>query len=738
MAWGWYRRRRWRPWRRRRWAIRRRRPRRTVRRRGRRRYVSRWPRRRYRRRRRRTRRRRGRKKRHRQTLILRQWQPDVIKKCFITGWMPLIICGTGNTQFNFITHEDDVPPKGASYGGNLTNLTFTLEGLYDEHLLHRNRWSRSNFDLDLSRYLYTVIKLYRHESVDYIVTYNRTGPFEISPLSYMNTHPMLMLLNKHHVVVPSLKTKPKGRRSIKIKIKPPKLMLNKWYFARDMCRIGLFQLYATGANLTNPWLRSGTNSPVVGFYVLKNSIYQDAFDNLADSTHTNNRKNVFEKKLYPSSNTPTDIWQLTYTSLMKNIYFKAKQDQANAAMPNQYNFKTYKDNYDKVHTKWTNIAKDGYDLVSKEYKEIYTSTATYPPQWENRNYLSHDYGIYSPYFLTPQRYSPQWHTAWTYVRYNPLTDKGIGNRIFVQWCSEKNSSYDTTKSKCMLQDMPLFMLTYGYLDYVLKCTGSKSAWTDMRVCIRSPYTEPQLTGNTDDISFVIISEAFMNGDMPYLAPHIPVSLWFKWYPMILHQKAALETIVSCGPFMPRDQEANSWDITAGYKAVFKWGGSPLPPQPIDDPYQKPTHEIPDPDKHPPRLQIADPKILGPSTVFHTWDIRRGLFSTASLKRVSEYQPPDDLFSTGVASKRPRFDTPVQGQLESQEEESYRLLRALQKEQETSSSEEEQPQNQEIQEKLLLQLQQQRQQQRLLAKGIKHILGDVLRLRKGVHWDPVLT
>nr|USL90805.1 MAG: ORF1 [Torque teno virus] len=740
MAWWRYRRRPWRRWRRRRgWGVWRKRPRRTFRRRRGRRYVSRWRRRRYRRRRRRGRRRRGRRRRHRQTIIMRQWQPDVIKTCFITGWMPLIICGNGHTQFNFITHEDDIPPERSSYGGNFTNITFSLAALFEQYMLHRNRWSRSNHDLELARYIRTTLKLYRHETVDYIVTYSRTGPFETNEMSYMLSHPLMMLLNKHHVVVPSLKTKPRGKKSIKITIKPPKLMINKWYFAKDICQLGLFQLYATGANLQNPWLRSGTNSPCITFHVLKNSIYDGGLTNLADTEHNKLRESVF-KKLYPTDDSTKSVWQLTYNKNMQKIYYAAAKDESNSSFKTKpYNWENYKTNYKAVNTKWNNLAQSNYAIIVKEYQEVYKTTATFPPPWDQRQYLSHDYGIFSPYFLTPQNYTPDWHTAYTKVRYNPLADKGIGNRIWVQWCSEKNSAYDSTKSKCMLQDLPLYVMFYGYFDYVIKCTGVKSAWTDMRVSMRSPYTEPKLTGSTSDIGFIPIGINFMNGDMPTITPYIPIKWWFKWYPMITHQKSVAEAIVSCGPFMPREQEAASWDITVGYKATFKWGGSPLPPQPIDDPCQKPTHEIPDPDKYPPRIQISDPQTLGPATLFHSWDIRRGLINTRAIKRVSEYADANDYFSTGVGYKRPRLETQYKGHTSDQEEDAYHLLRQLQKEQETSSSEEEQAPQKETSEKeeLLKQLQLQRHNQRLLTKGIKHLLGDVLRLRTGVHWHPSL-
>lgn len=71
--------------------------------------------------------------------------------------MPLIICGTGHIQFNFISHQDDLPPAKSGYGGNFTNITFSLASLYEELMHHINHWSKSNYDLELVRYLSTTI-----------------------------------------------------------------------------------------------------------------------------------------------------------------------------------------------------------------------------------------------------------------------------------------------------------------------------------------------------------------------------------------------------------------------------------------------------------------------------------------------------------------------------------------------------------------------------------------------------
>uniref|UniRef100_A0AAU8H642 Capsid protein n=1 Tax=Alphatorquevirus homin29 TaxID=3048427 RepID=A0AAU8H642_9VIRU len=731
--WGRWRRRRWGRRRRRPWRLRRRRFRRSLRRGRRRRYVSRRGRRRTYRRRRRRGRRRGRRKRHKPTIILRQWQPDVVRPCKITGWMPLIICGSGSTQFNFITHMDDFPPMGATYGGNFTNVTFSLEAIYEQFLYHRNRWSTSNHDLDLARYQGTTLKLYRHEYLDYIVSYNRTGPFQISDMTYLSTHPALMLLQKHRIVVPSFLTKPKGRRSIKIRIKPPKLMLSKWYFTKDICSMGLFQLQATACTLNNPWLRDTTKSPVIGFRVLKNSYYSH-LSNLADEENENRRRAII-KHLHPTTLTGTPPnakgWEPTYTKLMAPTYYRA--------MPNStYNWLNYQTNYALTIKKFEEDKATKLDLINKEYHYHYPTYAT--KDFKTNSTLTHDYGIYSPYYLTPTRISLDWQTPWTYVRYNPLADKGLGNIVYCQWCSEKTADVSTTKSKCIMKDLPLWCIFYGYVDWVIKSTGVSSAATDMRVMIISPYTEPALIGSTPEQGFVPVSDTFCNGDMPFLAPYIPIKWWVNWYPCIAHQKEVIEAIVNCGPFVPRDQTKPSWEITLGYKMNWKWGGSPLPSQAIDDPCQKPTHELPDPDRHPRMLQVSDPTKLGPKTVFHKWDWRRGMLSKRSIKRVQEDSSDDEYVAGALPRKRNKLDTRTAG-LQTPEKESYTLLQALQESGEESpqSSQEQAPQEKEGQKEALLeQLQLQKQHQRVLKRGLKLLLGDVLRLRRGVHWDPLLS
>ena len=87
---------------------------------------------------------------------------------------------------------------------------------------------------------------------------------------------------------------------------------------------------------------------------------------------------------------------------------------------------------------------DNLQLIQKEYMYHYPNNVT--TDIVGKNTLTHDWGIYSPYWLTPTRIRLDWETPWTYVRYNPLADKGIGNVVYAQWCSEQSCKLDQKKS----------------------------------------------------------------------------------------------------------------------------------------------------------------------------------------------------------------------------------------------------------------------------------------------------
>nr|QOI17551.1 hypothetical protein [Torque teno virus] len=47
------------------------------------------------------------------------------------------------------------------------------------------------------------------------------------------TTPGMLMRSKYKIIIPSFKTRPKGRKTISVRIKPPKLFLHKWYTQQE-------------------------------------------------------------------------------------------------------------------------------------------------------------------------------------------------------------------------------------------------------------------------------------------------------------------------------------------------------------------------------------------------------------------------------------------------------------------------------------------------------------------------
>lgn len=98
--------------------------------------------------------------------------------------------------------------------------------------LYRNIWTSSNDGYDLARYTGCEVTFYRHQTCDYVVIYTRSPPMTINRLSYPSCHPSRLIMQRKKIYIPSLQTKPFGKRYIKRKIKPPKLITSRWFFSR--------------------------------------------------------------------------------------------------------------------------------------------------------------------------------------------------------------------------------------------------------------------------------------------------------------------------------------------------------------------------------------------------------------------------------------------------------------------------------------------------------------------------
>nr|UGV42832.1 MAG: ORF1 [Torque teno virus] len=728
MAYWWWRRRRRAPWRRRRrWRLRRSRRRRTTfRRRGRRRRV--------RRRRGRWRRtyrkwRRGKKRRrHKRRLVLTQWQPAFIRRCYIVGFLPLIICGENTSGRNFATHSDDLLSNGP-YGGGMTTTKFTLRIMYDEHLRSLNYWTVSNQDLDLCRYLGGTFYAYRHPTVDFIIQIHTSPPFLDTPLTGPSIHPGMLMLTKNKILIPSLKTRPSKKHKVKIRFRPPKLFQDKWYPQSELCDTTLLTVFATACDLQFPFGSPLTNNPCVNFQVL-GSVYKGHLSILPEklTSYTNHYQNHLYNniQLYQTFQTIAQI----KPSATENGFNPSWQDCQNTTKLNASGSNQSECNDTWYYGKtYTNQIATAAEKIRKKYL---TATRSALPllQTVGDELLEYHTGIYSSIFLSAGRTYFETTGAYTDITYNPLVDKGIGNKVWLDPLTKEDAVLNRKQAKILLEDIPLWAALFGYTEFAAKYTGDSAISANYRLTLRCPYTDPMLVDrNNEDQGFVPYSKNFGNGKMPGGSSNVPLTMRIRWYPILFHQLELMEELVQSGPFAYRGDE-KLCVLTIKYIFRWKWGGNPVSHQIVRNPCKGGSGAR----REPRSIQAVDPKYVTPALSFHSWDFRRGLFGKASIERMSR-ESETNIYPTGPPSKRPKRDTDP---YDSQQEESS-LSRHLQLQpwihssQEVQSEEETQvPEN--LQEQLLQQLREQQQ----LRHHLQSLASQVLKIRAGYGIHPLLS
>nr|UGV44302.1 MAG: ORF1 [Torque teno virus] len=684
MAWwgSWRRwpRRRWRRWRRRRRRrLPARRTRRAVRGLGRRRRKTvrrrrRRPRRAYRRgwrRRRYIRRRRGRKKK----LTLTMWNPNIVRRCNIKGGLPLLLCGENRAAFNYAYHSEDYTEQPFPYGGGMSTTTFSLRALYDQYTKHMNRWTFSNDQLDLARYRGCKFRFYRHPTCDFIVHYNLVPPLKMNQFTGPNTHPGLLMLTKHKIIIPSFLTRPGGRRFVKIKLPPPKLFEDKWYTQQDLCKQPLVTLTATAASLRYPFCSPQTNNPNCTFQVLrknynkvigtssKNSEDVEPFENWLYNTASHYQTFATEAQVgrIPSfnpdgsKNSQENEWQTlwskkseswsgtsTYPHTSTNQMYKIPYDS-------NYGFPTYKPikEYMLKRRAWS----FKYETDNPVSKKIWPQPSTTKPTID---YYEYHAGWFSNIFIGPNRYNLQFQTAYVDTTYNPLNDKGKGNKMWFQYHSKVNTDLRDRGIYCLLEDMPLWAMTFGYSDYVSTQLGPNvDHETQGLVCIICPYTEPPMYDKTNPNSgYIAYDTNFGNGKMPSGRGQVPVYWQCRWRPMLWFQQQVLNDISKSGPYAYRDELKNCC-LTMYYNFAFNWGGDMYYPQVIKNPCAD-SGLVPGTSRFTREVQVVSPLSMGPQYILHLFDQRRGFFSSNALKRMQQQQEFDESFT--VKPKRPKLST----------------------------------------------------------------------------------
>nr|UHK04773.1 MAG: ORF1 [Torque teno midi virus] len=557
-------------------------------------------------RRRRRRRRRTKVRRKKRKITIQQWQPDRIVKCKIIG-TGYLVAGCEGNQFRCYTDSkhDYGQPKHPG-GGGFGCEQFTLSYLFKEWQSHKNTWTASNDYMDLVRYTGCKITLFRHPTTDFIVNYDRQGPFKFSRDLYMETHPQRMFLTKNHRVIESVKYNPNGRRKTTLIIKPPKQMITKWFFQPDFADVPLFKLQASACNLGYSLYGPNTQSPCLTVYALSVGFYQ-----------IHNWGNSSIEKYLPYTTIPLGQNGLIYTN------FQGKETYVEAT------------NYAQSISYDQGFFKPGVLQAVKVQKKNEPS---------------------------PQHYRPI-----AIGRYNPEEDTGKGNRIWLTSIFSSKAWQMPTDQDLLVGEVPLYIAFWGLWDYVVKSKKTQDWLKTTMFVVKSDFIK--LLTPFEQPVWPIVDYSFILGKMPW-DEQFTLQEKALWYPTCLKQQQIINSFIQCGPFVPKyaNLPSSSWQLPYKYKFYFKWGGPQLTEKLIQDP--KDQEKYPVPDTFQKAVQISNPLRLHPKSFLRPWDFRRGIVTAKALKRMQEHLETDESDSSdfsGPTKKKKKITSQIPNTDEEAEE-----------------------------------------------------------------------
>nr|UHK06317.1 MAG: ORF1 [Torque teno midi virus] len=555
-------------------------------------------------------------RRKRQKIIVKQWQPESIRKCKIKGSGTLVLGAQGTQPRCYTLYKDEwTDPKNPCGGGFGVEL-FTLKYLYHEHKAKCNIWTTSNDYWDLCRYTGSKFTLYRHPETDFIVAYDIQPPFSINKYTYMFCHPHFLLQRKRKKIILSTATNPLGKIKKILKIKPPKQLITKWFFQEDFSKYGLLTLIASACNFRYPWLGCCNENQIITLGYIQPGFYKD-------TDWSQHRASTNPYKPYQGiSNT------LTYH------YYDLQGKQSQYTMSQQ--------------TTSTNMNSISYELGWFQWKVLRAYKVT-------------------------QGTTEIGMTPCGVLRYNPVLDTGEKNKI---WLTPVNAGHwnVTTKDEIILEGYPLWAMLFGFTSYIKQVLKDPIYFDHYMLVIQSPALY-RVSGLSETQFYPIVDRTFIDGQLP--SKEIPkFKTTHEWYPTLRKQLQAIAQIVNCGPLTPKyDQTKNStWQLNYNYSFYFKWGGSLPPNQEPENPETKPKYEVPDTLMQ--AIQITDPDKQKYKQIFKAWDYRRGTITRKALKRMYEHLETDETLSTDSENYTPQKKKRILPTLQHTEKEDKKIQKCL--------------------------------------------------------------
>ena len=426
------------------------------------------------------------------------------------------------------TKTEAVPPK-TPYGGGFAYETYTLNYLYEEYRFHNNIWTASNILKDLCRFLFVKFTFYRHSKVDFIIAYSRDPPFTLTKWTYPGIHPHQLLLEKHHRVLLSERSNPKGKLTLKLKIKPPRQMISKWFFSSQFSKYPLVAIKATAADFRNSYLGCCNENPQVGFFYLNHSFFQNS--NWAAQSTT---------------------YYKPYDKAPPKIQFKDAKGQ-----PFELNFDT---------------------------TTPYADSVSFDKGWFQPKVLTGKTDI---------RGQTGAVTPTNVAFYNPNIDKGDHNEIYLISILQSKWDPPKTDLSLYLGGLPLWLGLFGFLSWVEQHKNTPNFLDTYVLIIRSPAIFPYSQIGAGNFYLPLSRSFINGKGPYNQPPTThEKQFWYPSIKHQLEILNIFVQCGPYIPKL-NDQKESTWELKCKYCFYFKWGGPPNTDKEITNPANQDKYDVPD-------------------------------------------------------------------------------------------------------------------------------------------------
>lgn len=580
------------------------------------------------------------------TLKIKEWQPEQIRKCRIKGLLELIGGGPLRASNNFTLYKESFVPEHEQGGGGWSIQQLTFGNLYVQSQYGMNYWTVSNKHYNLCRYLGVNITLYRNPTIDYIFHYNLQDPQTVTKYTYASYHPFKILNFNRKIIVPSLQTAPLKRRLYKKKfIKPPRQMLNKWYFQEHLTNFPLLTFFTTVVDLRNTFLPPLAQNNNITLHCLNTTLFTTP--NFQTPTKTTGFQPDGKNYIYGMVK-PPEPWPPSGVLLQEFAFLgdtlinepgtsiKSGIGKANWGNPFYYEyFNMYAQTY---------VGPEKPSDPTTKQKNILFSQLKKQPYYED-------------------------------VRYNPNKDNGDGNvAYFVPNFEAGKTNWEEPKDQdLIIRGHPLWLMLWGFSDYIKKTSKFHNLDLNGILVVKTN----KFSGPTFPY-YVILNDSFVHGQGPYGQDRDEINTFNNthWFPRWKFQQEAIENLLHTGPAVYKQQNKQSLQAYMRYNFLFKWGGNPSKMETIADPTSQPTG--PEPNFFNLSNEIISPENTIENYIYK-WDTRRDILTQAATKRITELSLSPKIIPTDgttTSTDIPLQESTKTQEKETKEEENQRLLQQL--------------------------------------------------------------